>query len=302
MEMMIKMYQTTLEHFEKKLQSQFPEDNLTVIEFSKTNSPVVIRCNKCGHIYSYKRGTTLYESKRKYFCKLCNTESVKRMQQACENHNLAIIAYGDKVTDVFTLQCNNCGLIFKRTPATWLKYDCPNCGMNKKIIDKQIYQDQLDKQFGKNEVIILDDIPKSHSMTIQHKCGFIRTSSFKAIIQGKACPFCDKTASLGERKILLFLEKNKINYSYQKAIPNTRLHFDFFLEEQNIAIEFNGVQHYQPIDFFGGEERFQQQQKYDQAKIKYCQDNNIKLLTIHYSDIDNIEQILAAELQGGLDE
>ena len=57
----------------------FAEDNLTVIEFSKTNSPVVIRCNKCGHTYSYKRGTTLYESKRKYFCKLCNTESVKCM-------------------------------------------------------------------------------------------------------------------------------------------------------------------------------------------------------------------------------
>ena len=53
--------------------------NLTVIEFSKANSPVVIRCNKCGHTYSYKRGTTLYGSKRKYFCKLCNTESVKCM-------------------------------------------------------------------------------------------------------------------------------------------------------------------------------------------------------------------------------
>lgn len=293
------MYQTTLEHFEKKLQEKFPNDNLTVLSFSKANNPVKIRCNKCNHIYNYNRGTTLYASKRKDFCKLCNTTSIQKMRSACKEHNLTILNYGLRVIDQCTIQCNNCGLTFYRTPSTWLKYDCPSCGVNKKIIEKEIYQTQLDNTFGKDELIILDEIPKSHRMSVQHKCGFIRTTSFKALLQNKICPMCDKTASLGERKILLFLEQHNIDYIYQKRVALTRMHFDFYLEKYNLVIEFNGKQHYEPIEIFGGDARFQQQQIYDKAKIEYCQSNNIKLLVIKYTDLDKINEILAAELQGG---
>ncbi len=34
--------------------------------------------------------------------------------------------------------------------------------------------------------------------------------------------------------------------------------FDIFIKELNIAIEYNGIQHFQPIDFFGGKRRFSQ--------------------------------------------
>ena len=298
------MYQTTLKHFENKLKEKFLDDDLTVLLFTKANAPVQIRCNKCNHIYSYNRGTTLYSSKRTYFCKLCNTVSIKKMQESCELHNLTILNYGTKVTDECTIQCNNCGLIFSRTPSTWIKHDCPSCGVNKKIINKEIYQTKLDSIFGTKELIILDEIPKSHQMTVQHKCGFIRTTSFKALLQNKACPICDKTASLGERKILSYLEKHKIDYIYQKKIALTQMRFDFYLEQYNLAIEFNGKQHYEPIEIFGGNTRFQQQQQYDQAKIDYCKLNNIKLLIIKYTDLDRIDQILATKLMegGGIDE
>lgn len=286
------MYQTTLEHFENKLKEKFPNDNLTVLSFSKVNNPVKVRCNKCNHIYEYKQGTTLYASKRKTFCKLCNTSSIQKIQQACNEHNLTILNYGARVTDQCTIQCNNCGLIFYRTPYTWLQCDCPSCSINKKIINKEIYQTQLDNVFGKDELVIIDEIPKSHKMTVQHKCGFIRTSSFKALLQNKICPMCDKTASIGERKILLYLEQHQINYIYQKQIPSTRMRFDFFLEQYNLAIEFNGKQHYEPIEIFGGLTRFQQQQIYDKTKIEYCQSHNIKLLIIKYTDLNNINSIL----------
>ena len=45
---------------------------------------------------------------------------------------------------------------------------------------------------------------------------------------------------------------------------------------KNICIEFNGKQHYEPIDFFGGVDRFEKQQINDNIKVNYCNDNNIK--------------------------
>lgn len=58
--------------------------------------------------------------------------------------------------------------------------------------------------------------------------------------------------------------------------------FDFYLPSDGnpIAIEFNGEQHYRETDFFKGSlEVFQER---DERKKKYCEENNITLITIPY--------------------
>ena len=62
------------------------------------------------------------------------------------------------------------------------------------------------------------------------------------------------------------------------------LPFDFYLPEHNICIEFNGIQHYQPSDFFGGYSEFKKRQKRDKIKIDYCNNSNIKLIAIKYNE------------------
>ena len=66
------------------------------------------------------------------------------------------------------------------------------------------------------------------------------------------------------------------------------LRFDFFLPEFNICIEYNGKQHYEPIDYFGGEKTFKYTLKNDKIKIDYCKKNNILLHIIRYDE--NIEE------------
>ena len=61
---------------------------------------------------------------------------------------------------------------------------------------------------------------------------------------------------------------------------------------QIILIEFQGKQHYQPVQFFGGEERFKIQQIYDEYKRAYCQRNGYKLIEIPYTDLDNVAKYL----------
>ena len=53
-------------------------------------------------------------------------------------------------------------------------------------------------------------------------------------------------------------------------------------------IEFDGEQHYKPVDYFGGQEQFERQKDRDKKKDEYCLNHNIKLQRISYQDYDKI--------------
>ena len=59
-----------------------------------------------------------------------------------------------------------------------------------------------------------------------------------------------------------------------------------------MCIEFQGIQHYKPVEIFGGLKKFKEQQINDNIKRKYCKNNNIYLLEISYKDIESISEIL----------
>lgn len=71
---------------------------------------------------------------------------------------------------------------------------------------------------------------------------------------------------------------------------------DFFLPTSNTIIEYNGQQHYEAIDYFGGQERFERQEERDNAVRQYCKEHKIKLIEIPYTEYDDIETILKKEL------
>ena len=105
-------------------------------------------------------------------------------------------------------------------------------------------------------------------------------------LNGSGCPICRE--SKGEKEIRKYLIKNNINFKPQHTFQNCRnkklLPFDFYLPDYNICIEYNGLQHYKPITWFGGEEGFIKQQKRDIIKMEYCKNNNIPLIIIKYNE------------------
>ena len=112
---------------------------------------------------------------------------------------------------------------------------------------------------------------------------------------GCRCPICN--SSNGEQRISYILNNLGITYKIQYRFSdckgdNKTLPFDFYIEDKNILIEYDGIQHFEPIDFFGGKEGFEKQQKYDNIKNQYCKDNNIKLIRIPYFEFSNIEKLL----------
>lgn len=59
--------------------------------------------------------------------------------------------------------------------------------------------------------------------------------------------------------------------------------FDIYLPKYNIAIEYNGEQHYVPKQFFGGEIGFQDTLKRDELKRQKCIQNNCTLFEVKYN-------------------
>lgn len=138
----------------------------------------------------------------------------------------------------------------------------------------------------------------SNERNLKIKCGscgnvFIQSlNNYKrANLTGK-CPDCNEI-SYGEYLIASYLNKYRISYNRWHPFPDCRdkqpLPFDFYLEEYNICIEYDGEQHFYPKF---GIDNFVMTKLHDAMKNQYCKWNNIDLLRIPYWDRDNIEQIL----------
>ena len=93
-----------------------------------------------------------------------------------------------------------------------------------------------------------------------------------------------------ENKVKSFLIKEDIGFEEQKTFKWLgKQSFDFFLPNYNVAIECQGIQHYKPITFFGGEDNFRQQQERDKRKEFLAKTNNIKL--IKYTEVKCCEDV-----------
>lgn len=117
-------------------------------------------------------------------------------------------------------------------------------------------------------------------------------------LSGRGCPIC--SASIGERQIMHYLDRNSIRYKFQKSFDGcvymNKLNFDFYLLDMDICIEFDGEQHFRPIEYFGGIKSFEAQIEKDTIKNNYCIDNHIKLIRIPYTSLNMIVDILDQEL------
>lgn len=102
-------------------------------------------------------------------------------------------------------------------------------------------------------------------------------------VLSSGCPHCNKHKYKGERLLCEILDKKNINYtaqfSYGCINPKTgrELYYDFIIEYRSelIFVEVQGGQHYQPVDFFGGEDAYEYNVYRDEIKKNYAEENGI---------------------------
>lgn len=130
----------------------------------------------------------------------------------------------------------------------------------------------------------------------QCDCGkFVDISSSDFIAQAQLSCGCLRQS---KREFLTEQWLQKYNFRYEQEIRIPELHnvrFDFKIykdKEKWVYLELQGEQHYMPIEHFGGQQKFEKQQFYDNEKRKYCKENDIILYEIRYDE--NLEQKLTS--------
>lgn len=119
-------------------------------------------------------------------------------------------------------------------------------------------------------------------------------------LQGQGCPICKQSS--GEKLVESILLKYDIKFSREvtftsnEVIRNTKdFRIDFVIKKENYLyfIEYNGIQHYEPVNYFGGESAFILQQNRDKYIRGLVNRNKhkLKLLEISYKNTSStVEQ------------
>ena len=129
---------------------------------------------------------------------------------------------------------------------------------------------------------------KSYFYKIKHNIIFNQYA--KHLFNGTAfgCKKCSINKNRNEIEIQNFFIKNNIKFLPQHKFDNLKfknhLFFDFYLPDYNLCVEYDGKQHYESFDFFGGDDMFKIIQERDKLKNEYCINNNIGLLRIKYNE------------------
>ena len=280
---------------------------LYFIKFDKYKSKFMAQC-QYGHKPYETNLNTLHKGRKAMGCTTCksinksqtniNKVDFNELKEYIEQHNHILLTAKKDYNGFDTklkIQCVNCDITEEITFPAFRKRvkKCPNC------VSIERYNIILNKCKEINFTLLNNKIDgtKMHVDILCDKGHKINPRYESFIIDG-GCPYCNE--SKGEKKVESFLIKNNIEHIFQCKFNDCKFYkelpFDFYLPKYNILIEFDGKQHHQIIEYFGGLDRFIDQKIRDTIKNIYCQQNNIKLIRIPYWDLDNIENILKQEL------
>lgn len=121
-------------------------------------------------------------------------------------------------------------------------------------------------------------------------------------MNGRGCFLCN--ASPEEQLIYKLLSDSKIEFEYQKEFEDmlstrgNELKLDFYIKSKHMAIEYNGRQHYLPVNHWGGLAGYLEQHENDVEKEKYCKEKNMDFRVIKYdSDVEAEIKFIIEELK-----
>ena len=270
---------------------------LTVIKrSSKIGEPIKFLCQcDCGNQKEIRGGDLRSGRTLSCGCLRKETNSKNNTKNLINQKfgKLTVIAQTDKRYNrsiIWKCKCD-CGNIIEVPTGRLTSGNTKSCGcLQKEAASEANSADLINQRFGKLIVLKKTDIRKNKNVIWEClcDCGNIHYVPSNLLLNGKV-KSCGCLSSYGEETISKILKENEVPFETQKTFstcvfPNSKAKakFDFYVNNQYI-IEYDGKQHFEIIDFFGGEEEFKKQRERDLIKNKYCFDHNIPLIRIPYN-------------------
>lgn len=181
---------------------------------------------------------------------------------------------------------------FLQSPNPHLKgHGCPQC--KKEILSHKLSSDKekfiINSNFVHNYNYTYENVVyKNNKTKVQITC--MKHGNFNqrpdSHLSGSGCPECNLSRAI--RDLSLCLKNNNISFIFEKRFSScknkSQLPFDIFIENLNVCIEYDGIQHFEVKEHWGGLESLKQTNENDFIKTQYCLNNGINLLRIKYNE------------------
>jgi hypothetical protein len=247
-------------------------------------------CPKCSHNKNNKIDNIITEIKDK-----------------CNKNNIEFISFVDgwkgSRNTYLILKCSVDGYTWNTTRHDHFKrmrkVVCPNCDSTGRRLDWNIALSKINNICKKRNYQFIEVVGEwvNNRSIIKIKCNTCQNiweTSYVNFMGGFGnCLRCNPKSG-NELLISLILDNYNIKYyqNYRKFdwLKNKKnMELDFYLPEYNMAIEYQGKQHFSETSW-GGKEELNNIQYRDKIKQQLCQEHNVVLFYINYDD--NVEEKL----------
>lgn len=305
----------TNEEFIEELKEKFNDEYTPLEEYEISSKHILVRHNE-EYCNNHEWKITPVNLLRGYGCPVCGIKKAGDFHRKNEGDFLADVykVHGDeyKVLSKYVASDKHVEVLHVKCGKTWnimplslqRGHGCPYCaGVMRKTTSQ--YREEIKEQTnGAFEVI--GEYKNAHTPIrirhIENDCNHEFEAHPNSLMYSIGCSIC--SGSNGEKAVAAYLKNKNYNFDTEYRFDDCRnkypLPFDFavFNEDKtlNCLIEFDGKQHYKPVDYWGGEEEFEKNKMRDGIKNNYCEKNNIPLIRIPYWEFKNINSILDEEL------
>ena len=287
----------THSEFLNEINNKFPNKYEILSMYNGNKKEILVKCLVCGDVYT-TRPTNILRGDQCANCKgnkkLTPDEFKSRFESIHGKNEYLILSDYESLSKPIKIKHCKCGSIYMASPKNLLKgCRCFKCYGSEKLT-KLTLQNKLDIKFPNKFKVIDDVIDYDTKINIECRlCGNIISVSPHTILQGKKKCKCEHITSKGERIIENYLIDSNIEYCKFKEFDGMKniknLNYDFYIDSLNLAIEFDGEQHFKPS--FGVNE-LEKNKIRDKIKNDYAFKNNIRLIRISFTEMNNIEKIL----------
>lgn len=253
------------------------------------------RCPKCAAVKRVISNTKNNVEKKEYVNKINNIDKYITRINSVKGYEYVGV-HDDNYHGVHTkmdIKHLDCNTIFSKRISDFIYNEqlCPNCtgkGGRKKDINETLKR--IDDAGFELDETLPEHLYSSKSYRMKCKaCGEVQQRSLNTIINlnGK-CKCASRRVSNGENIVMDVLNDLNIKYVTNKTFDNlvydSNLRCDFYLDDYNSVIEYDGIQHFIERDNIYYHDDLSTIQSRDRSKNKFCADNGITIIRISYKE------------------
>ena len=267
-------------------------------EYINARKKIMIRHNKCGKEYLAKPSKILEGFGRCRDCKDYQVDLIGYIKEHANDEYELLDSYRGYHVRV-RMKHKKCGYEYMVMPSNFIDKEsrCPMCqGLR---ITSEMFEDKFQKLHGGEYTLLSKYKNAKTKVVVRHEeCGTEYSVLSNGIMGKNRCPIC--ISSIGELAIKGFLDEIGVKYKQQFKTNICRniklLPFDFGIYNDSdilvSLIEYDGKQHFESVEHFGGEDNFVLVKMRDEIKNEFCKVNGIPLLRIPYWEFDDMQYIL----------